>query len=121
MDPHRRVDPDAEVLSDRTAARLLERASELDVRRTAGAQVAELRRRMPKVPQWALTVIAAVLMFAVVIGGVRVVVPSEPVVQATFTLRCLSLDEAHEVVRPILEGDGLILARGPTDAAGRVL
>ena len=43
MDHLRRIDPDAEVLSDRTAERLLARASELDAVRKAGATVAELR------------------------------------------------------------------------------
>ena len=43
MDPRRRVDPDAEILSEREAAHLLARASELDAARQRGARVAELR------------------------------------------------------------------------------
>jgi len=40
---HRRVEPDAEVLSARVAERLLKRASELDAVRNSGTAVAELR------------------------------------------------------------------------------
>ncbi len=155
MDPRRRVDPDAEILSERAAAHLLARASELDAAREMGTQVAELRvaaaeagisdiafnaalvelrnaaqvqaqapessppaRWRPR--RWGLTGAVATLMALGALWASRRVVPADaapiPMVEEVLLLRCLSAEEAVELLRPVLAASPNTLVKSRKDA-----
>jgi hypothetical protein len=80
-------EPDAEVLSDPVAERLLARASELDAAHGAGAAVDDLRAAA-----------------------------AAPMVEEAFVLRCLSPGEAAELVRPLLHLRTNTVVYSPTHA-----
>ncbi|HJU73674.1 MAG TPA: hypothetical protein VJ717_07995 [Gemmatimonadaceae bacterium] len=139
MNKRRPTEPDAEVLREPAASRLLARASELDAAQRAGLTVAELRaaateagispyafeaaltelRDDGQVPasvaapparrprRWAVFGLAALMALSTLFFARRVV-PVEadaaavPTVEEAFLLRCISTEQAAELVRPLL-------------------
>lgn len=117
-------DSDAERLPASAAARLIERASELDVHHAAGSAVADLRAAAAEAGISARAFNAAL---AELHGQENAPVPEvqvvprtrsrkwvAPVVEASILLRCLSPGEAAALMSPLLTtGSGTVVAGGP--------
>jgi hypothetical protein len=105
-------EPDAEVLSDPVAERLLARASELDAAHGAGAAVDDLRAAAAEagISAGAFVVMLSRTPTDAVAGA------AAPMVEEAFVLRCLSPGEAAELVRPLLHLPTNTVIYSPTHA-----
>jgi hypothetical protein len=148
-------DPDGEIFADDAAARLLERASELDAAAT-GATVTELRsaaaeagispsafdaalaelRRNQQTPRidahvphrghrrTATLTFAAVIVLAISAIGVSRLVPrsvtqtATPLIEQAFALRCITPEEAIQLVRPLISGGTTTVRYSPAHTPG---
>jgi hypothetical protein len=137
---HRRpAAPDAEVLSPPVAARLLDRASELDAALRAGAAVSDLRaaateagisahafdaalaelrddpgidgaqRTRRRSRLWTAAVAGIAVLATIAVWTVGRTPVATSVAEQSFVLRCLSPREAARLVRPLLGENGVTL------------